>query len=213
MRKRENALHTHDELIVITISSKLSGTYASACRAAEKFGGKVHVVDSLSAAIGERLLAQYALRLIEEGKAAQAIAAQLNAVKSRIKIMAMVNTLEYLKKGGRISSAIAFAGELLSIKPVITVTDGEVKMIGKAMGSKKANNLLTKLIAESGGIDFSMPYGTLYSGLTDAVLQKYIADSAHVWQDATDSIPIYLLGGTIGTHVGPGAIGVAFFKK
>ncbi|MBO5362793.1 MAG: DegV family protein, partial [Clostridia bacterium] len=88
-----------------------------------------------------------------------------------------------------------------------------VKLVGKAMGSKKANNLLNKLVQESGGIDFSMPFGAIYSGLNDALLQKYIADSAALWKNHADNVPIYPVGGTIGTHVGPGAIGVAFFKN
>ena len=209
----ERELKSYDELIVISISSKLSGTYASAVRAAEKFNGKVFVVDSLSATVGERLLAQHALHLLKEGKSAKETVDVLNVVKKNLRIMAMVGTLEYLKKGGRISSAVAFAGELLSIKPVIAVVEGEVKLVGKAMGSKKANNLLNKLVQESGGIDFSMPFGAIYSGLNDALLQKYIADSAALWKNHADNVPIYPVGGTIGTHVGPGAIGVAFFKN
>lgn len=202
-----------DEVVVITISSKLSGTYQSALQAATSFEGKVFVVDSLNAAIGERLLCQYALRLIKEGKTAKEIAQALDEKKTKINLMAMLNTLEYLKKGGRISAVAAFAGGLLSLKPVIAVIDGEVKLIGKALGSKKGNNLLTKLVEEKGGIDFSMPFGVIWSGLDDSMLKKYVEDSAHLWKNETDNVPAYILGGTIGTHVGPGAIGVAFFEK
>lgn len=85
--------------------------------------------------------------------------------------------------------------------------------MGKALGSKKGNNLLTKLIADKGGIDFSMPFGVMWSGLENAMLKKYVTDSEHIWKGHTDSLPTYMLGGTIGTHVGPGAIGVAFFCK
>lgn len=202
-----------DEAVVITISSKLSGTHASAVQAAEKFGDKVFVVDSLNACIGERLLCQYALRLVEQGLSAKTIAEKLNEVKSKINVMAMINTLEYLKKGGRISAAAAFAGSMLSLKPVVAIIDGEVKVIGKALGSKKGNNLLNGLVEKKGGIDFSMPYGVIWSGLNDTLLQKYVKDSAHLWESETDSVPAYMLGGTIGTHIGPGAIGVAFFEK
>lgn len=202
-----------DEAVVITISSKLSGTHASAVQAAEKFGDNVFVVDSMNACIGERLLCQYALRLVEQGLSAKTIAEKLDEVKSKINVMAMINTLEYLKKGGRISAAAAFAGSMLSLKPVVAIIDGEVKVIGKALGSKKGNNLLNGLVEKTGGIDFSMPYGVIWSGLNDALLQKYVKDSAHLWESETDSIPAYILGGTIGTHIGPGAIGVAFFEK
>ncbi|MBQ8885955.1 MAG: DegV family protein [Clostridia bacterium] len=202
-----------DELIVITISSKLSGTFEAARSAAEKFAGKVHVIDSLNAAVGERLLGEYALRLIGQGMNAAQIVSELEAKKKKIRLMAVLGTLEYLKKGGRISKAVAFAGEMLSLKPVIAVVDGEVKLVGKALGSKKGNNLLTRLVQEAGGIDFSMPYGTIWSGLDKSMLDKYIADSAPLWANHTSQVPAYMLGGTIGTHVGPGAVGVAFFEK
>ncbi|MBQ7879978.1 MAG: DegV family protein [Clostridia bacterium] len=202
-----------DELVVILLSSKLSGTYDGAKQAAEKFKDKVFVVDSMSAAIGERLLLDHALRLVKDGLSAKAIAEKLDEVKEKIRIMAVIDTLTYLKKGGRISATTAFAGKLLSVKPVIAVVDGKVKMAGKAMGSRNANNLLNKLVAESGGIDFSMPFGTIWSGLDSALHDKYVRDSAHLWQNEVDEVPKYPIGATIGTHVGPGAVGVAFFAK
>lgn len=202
-----------DELLVITISSKLSGTYSSALQAASMFEGKVRVIDSLNAAIGERLLCEYALRLIKDGLTIDELVEKLEIAKTKICLIALVDTLEYLKKGGRISSTVAFAGELISLKPVIGIVNGEVKMIGKAIGSRRGNNLLNRLVENKGGIDFNMPYGTIWSGLDDSILQKYIKDSASLWEEHTDNIPKYILGGTIGTHVGPGAIGVAFFEK
>ena len=202
-----------DECVVITISSKLSGTYASAVQAAQKYPEKVFVVDSLNACVGERLLCQYAQRLLAQGKSAKEIGAELDFVKNKIHVIAMLNTLEYLKKGGRISPAVAFAGKLLSIKPVVALIDGEIKLIGKAIGSKKGNNLLNTYVQENGGIDFTMPYGVFWSGLNDTLLQKYVEDSQSLWKEHTDSLPKYIIGSTIGTHVGPGAIGVAYFEK
>ncbi|MBQ7880985.1 MAG: DegV family protein [Clostridia bacterium] len=209
----EKVINAGDDLIVITISSKLSGTYRSAMEAAKEYKGKVFVIDSLNACIGERLLCQYAMQLIEQGLSAEQIAAKLDEKKSKINVMAMLNTLKYLKKGGRISAVTAFAGEVFSIKPVIGVINGEVKLIGKAMGSKKGNNLLSSLVEKKGGIDFSMPYGVVWSGADDTLLKKYVIDSAHLWEGKTDNVPAYIIGSTIGTHVGPGAIGVAFFEK
>lgn len=209
----EKLTENGDDVIVVTISSKLSNTYNSAVLAASEFEDKVYVVDSLSATAGEKILCLYALRLIKEGLNIKDIVNKLNEVKNKIRILAVVGTLEYLKKGGRISKATAFAGELLNIKPVIAVEDGAVKLVGKARGSKKANNLLNELIDKKGSIDFSMPYTTLYSGLSDLMLKKYIEDEKHLWEDNTDNIPICNVGSTIGTHVGPGAIGVVFFSK
>lgn len=209
----ERVVKAGDEAVVITISSKLSGTYQSAKSAAEKFAGEIFVVDSLNACIGERLLCEYALRLIKEGRTAAQIAAELDEKKHKICLMAMLNTLEYLKKGGRISAAVAFAGGILSIKPVVAVEEGEIKLIGKAMGSKKGNNLLTVLVEKTGGIDFTMPCGVVWSGKDKSVLEKYVTDSARLWTEHTSDVPAYMIGCTIGTHIGPGAIGVAFFRK
>ena len=202
------------EVIAITLSSKLSGTHASAVKAAKKYAGKVIVVDSLNACIGERILLEYAVRLVGEGKLTAAqIAAELDEKKGKIQLLAVLDTLKYLRKGGRISSVTAIAGEMLSIKPVISVVRGEVKLVGKAMGSKKGNNLLTQLVRDCGGIDFTMPYVLGYSGLSDAFLQKYIRDSELLWKGYTDHVPYHMIGSTIGTHVGLGAIAVAFFAK
>lgn len=202
-----------DEVIVITLSSKLSGTYNSAISAAKKFADKVYVVDSLNVCIGERILCKYAMQLVNEGKlSAKQIAAELDEKKTKIELLAVLDTLKYLRKGGRISSVTAFAGEMLSIKPVISVVKGEVKLIGKAIGSKKGNNLLNQLVNRC-GINFSMPYALAYSGLNDEYLKKYLNDSEHLWKGKTENIPSYMIGSTIGTHVGPGAIAVAFFGE
>ena len=202
------------EVIAVTLSSKLSGTHACAVRAAKKFPGKVYVVDSMNACLGERILVDYALRLIREGNlSAPEIAAELDEKKNKIQLLAVLDTLKFLRKGGRISTVTAFAGEMLYIKPVISVVKGEPKLIGKAMGSKKGNNLLNRLVDECGGIDFTMPYVLGYSGLSEDFLMKYLHDSEHLWKDHTDHVPYYLIGSTIGTHVGPNAIAVAFFAK
>lgn len=201
-----------DEAVVIVISSKLSGTYDCAERASRRFGGKIRVVDSLNACIGERILCNHALKLSRENKSVAEIADILDVQKKRIKLLAVLDTLQYLKKGGRISSAAAVAGELLSIKPVVAIDDGEVKMVGKAMGSKRANNLLVQLV-ERYGIDFGMPIMLGYSGLSDVYLKKYVADSERLWKGKADELPANMIGSTIGTHVGPGAIAVAFFAE
>lgn len=200
------------EVVVITISSKLSGTYRSAVQAAKKYEGKVFVVDSLNASIGERLLCQYALKLIEGGETAKAISAKLDKAKGKINFIALLDTLLYLKKGGRISAVTAIAGQMLSIKPVIGIIGGEVKLVGKAIGSKKGNNLLNTLV-EKKAINFDMPYGVIYSGTDDNKLKKYISDSENIWKDKISNIPTYQLGCTIGTHIGPGGVGVAYFEK
>ena len=205
-----------DQVIAITISSKLSGTFACAQKAAKRFAGQVFAVDSLNAAAGERILGEYALRLLQEGRDAEAIIEKLDEKKRKIQVLAVVDTLKYLRKGGRISGVAALAGEMLSVKPVVSVVGGEVKLVGKAIGSKRSNNLLMQLVEKCGGIDFSMPYALMYSGLSDEYLKKYLHDSARLWENHVDDpskIPTHLIGSTIGTHIGPNAVGVAFFAK
>ena len=201
----------HD-VVVITVSSKLSGTYQSAVIAAADYPGRVFVVDSLSAAIGQRVLLLRGLALAEAGLPASRIAAQLDEEKKRLRVMAIIDTLEYLKKGGRISAATALAGTVLSIKPAIEIRDGLVAMAGKARGTRQGNVLLRQLMDQYGGADPEAPYALVYSGLSDELLLKFIEDQPDLWPDAT-ALPIHSLGCVIGTHVGPGAYGIAFFEK
>lgn len=209
----ERVVENGDELIVITISSKLSGTFNQALMASEKFGGKVQVVDSLNACVGERLLGLYALDLINQGKSLLEIKEELDSAKRKINVMAVIDTLEYLKKGGRISATTAIAGALLSIKPVIAVIDGEVKVIGKAMGMRRGIGLLTQLVQNKSGIDFSKPYGLVSSGEGTTVLDRFKTEGKNLWVENKEDISDYPIGSTIGTHVGPGAVGISFFEK
>ena len=201
-----------DEAVVITISSKLSGTCQSANIAAKDYEN-IYIVDSGTGAVGGGILAEYALRLADEGFGAKEIAEKLNEAKERIVIVALVDTLEYLKRGGRVSKSVAFAGTVLNIKPVLSVIDGEVSILGKARGSKQGNNLLVQQIAKVGGVDFAMPVLLGYTGISDALLLKYIEDSKYIWENGTDKVNYTVIGSAIGTHAGPGAIAVAFFKK
>ena len=197
-----------DQVIAITLSSKISGTYRNALVASEKFKGKVFVVDSLNACIGQRLLTQYALNLSSQNLSAQEIVDKLENAKTRIRLFAMIGTLEYLKKGGRISSAVAVIGGMLSIKPIIEVTGGEVKVISKAIGFKKGLDTLSKLSVYE--VDKTKPYGMLYSGTDESLVDKYVSSQNAVMEKPVDS---YALGSTIGTHIGPGAVGFAYFSK
>ncbi|MDE7297944.1 MAG: DegV family protein [Lachnospiraceae bacterium] len=205
------AVEAGEQVVAVTMSSKLSGTWQSAVAAAQEFEGSVFVVDSENVTVGERALVEYALRLREQGTKAENIAEKLEHAKKRIRLVALLNTLEYLKKGGRVSKLAAFAGGLLSIKPVVAVEDGEVVILGKARGSRQGNNLLVERIQQAGGIDFSMPYFLGYTGLSDELLRKYIHDSEALWKENVERLDITTVGGTIGTHAGPGAIAVAFF--
>ena len=208
----EEAKRAGEAAVVITVASKLSGTYQSAVIAAEDYEN-IYVVDSGSVAIGGSILTELALEYLDAGMSAQQIAVKLEEEKEKIVVVALVDTLDYLKMGGRISKTVAFAGAVLNIKPVLSVENGEIKMLGKARGSKQGNNLLVQEIEKAGGVDFSKPVLLGYTGLSDALLLKYMEDSKHIWQSGVESVRYTTIGSVIGTHAGPGAVAVAFFKK
>lgn len=212
MRVFDEVLSPGDHAIVITLSSKLSGTCQSALIAASDYPD-LYVVDSTSVAIGTGILAEYALQCVDQGMSAAEIAAALEEKKKSICVIAMLDTLEYLKKGGRISSATAFAGGLLNIKPVVNIEDGVINILGKARGSRQGNNLLVQEIQKAGGIDFDLPILLGYTGISDALLKKYIEDSSSIWINGTEQLPYTTIGSVVGTHAGPGAIAAAFFRK
>lgn len=200
-----------ETVIAIILSSKLSGTYQSASMAAEDYEN-VYVIDSLNATVGEQILVRYALQMVEQGMSAAEIVAELERAKFTITTMGLPDTLEYLHRGGRISKTVAVLGGALSIKPVLKVVDGAVAMIGKARGSKNGNNYLIQEVQKT-GVDFTKPFSLGYTGLSDALLQRYIVDSKALWEGYTEELPITTVGATIGTHVGPGAIVLAYFAE
>ena len=207
------AQEAEEQVVALTVASKLSGTCQSAMIAAADYPGTVWVVDTKTVAIGCGILAELAVRLKEEGLSAPEIVARLEEERENIRVIALLDTLEYLKKGGRISKTVAFAGGLLSIKPVVTIQDGEIHILGKARGSKQGNNLLVTEIQKAGGVDFTKPLMLGYTGLSDALLEKYVLDSGALWDGHGDCIRSTPISSVIGTHAGPGAIAVAFFKQ
>ena len=198
------------EAVVITISSGLSGTFQGASIAAGDFDGKVLVCDSRSAAVGAGVLAEYALELADKGLSAQEILEELNEAKKQVRIFFMVDTLEYLKKGGRLPAAVAVVGGLLNIKPILYIDEsGVIKLLSSARGLKKAFAALTENAAKEGP-DLTKPSLFGYTGTNDENLVKYKAEYSGFWSaDTRESI----VGAAIGVHVGPGAIAVTFFKK
>lgn len=202
-----------EEVVVITLSSRLSGTYQSAVMAAGRYADRVFVVDSMNATIGEQILVRLAIGMMDDGIGAEQIARELEKAKLSVHTVGLLDTLEYLKKGGRISKTVAFVGGALNIKPVVAVRDGEVVLLGKARGSHNGCNYLVKEIEKANGVDFSKPFCLGYTGLDDTMLKKYVDDSRAMWAEHTENLPVCTIGATIGTHVGPNAIAVAFFAQ
>ena len=209
----EAAKQAGETLVVLTVSSGISGTYQSAMIAAQGYPDNVYVVDTLHVANAFGILAEYALELVEKGFGAQEIVDEITRVRDDVELFALVDTLEYLQKGGRISKTVAFAGSLLSLKPLVSMKDGVLGMKGKARGAKQGSSLMMKEILEAGGVDFDKPYLLGYTGLSDELLQRFIADSASIWEQGSKPVRYVPLCSVVGTHAGPGAVVAAFFRK
>ncbi len=200
-----------DDAVVITLSSKLSGTYHSACVAADEYKNRIFVVDSRNVSLGAGVLAELALKMANDGLNAWDIARRLTVERDNIKVVAVFDTLEYLKRGGRLSSATAFAGTVLALKPIITVKNGEIAVIGKARGAHRMHSSLFKEIEECGGINHLKPCLFGYTGLDGAYLYDFIKEGESLWEGVAKPLDITVVGSSVGAHAGPGAIAVAFF--
>ena len=212
-----------EEVVCLTVSSGLSGTCASALMARGELPlherGRVHIVDSENVSIGEQVLFRYAMRCLGQGMGASELVEELNMRKQDIRVFALLDTLEYLRRGGRISAVSAAAGTLLNVKPIVAVQAGAIVAVGKARGAKAGRAQLAHLVEGEGGIDLAMPHVAAYSGIDDSAMRDFLRGSAGLFGvDSADeaglaSIPTSGIGATIGTHVGPGAIALAFFRK
>ena len=212
----EKAVEAGEQVICFCLSSGVSGSFQSAQVAAQEFEGDVFVVDTQQFCISEAIIVERAVQMRDQGMSAAEIYTAIEEEKKDAHVLAIFNTLEYLKLGGRISAAAAFAGGLLSLKPVLTIEDGVVKILGKARGSRNGNNMLTEFAEKLGGIDFERPFCFGYTGFSDETLKKYIHDSARLYADKIDvndpgNFRIAKVGATIGTYAGPGEIAVDFF--
>lgn len=199
------------DAIVITVASELSGTYQSACIAAEDYP-EVTVIDSRSVAIGTGILVEYAVQCLENGMEKDELVDTIIKKREDICLIALLDTVKYLVKGGRLSKTSAIAVNMLNIKPVIAIKDGEIVGLGKARGSRRANNLLAEHIKEK-GINYELPILLAYSGRSKEALDNYINDNRDLWSEHLKSLHTSQLCSVIGTHAGPGAIAAAFFAK
>ena len=207
------AVENGEDVLCMTLSGKLSGTWQNAVTAAEEFPGRVYVVDGRNVAIASAVLAQYGLQLLDAGKSAAEAAEILTRERDNIHLVAIVNTMEYLCRGGRVSRTAAVAGELLSIKPLIGMMGGEPVVLGKARGAKNAVKMFIKEIEKAGGIDYDKPVLLGFTGEDDSVLNKLVQDCGDLWEGRENTLDRTIVGSTIGTHAGPGAVAIAFFNK
>lgn len=201
-----------DEVVGIFISSELSGTYQGANLAKQMAEyDNCYIIDSRSATVGERILVDYAVKLRDEGLTAKEIYEKIEFVKEKMHIYASLETLEYLKKGGRISATSAAIGTLANLKPIIHVGKaGVVETAAKAIGMKKATSTVIKFL-EDADVDTSFPIHLVYSHTKDNALNLKEALDKKGYNVSEERL--HNIGAAIGTHVGPGAFGIAFVTK
>ena len=198
-----------DEVVGIFLSSLLSGTFQSASIARDIVDEThIFVVDSGAVTFGLGLLVEYAVMLRDQGRSAARIAAEVQAISGRVRLLAVVDTLKYLKMGGRISGATAVVGGLLGICPIITIENGLVEGIGKARGRKAAFQWIAKRM-EKEAPDLSLPVSFGHTNAPEAMAecQAFFADTIGGATVHTSNI-----GSVVGTHVGPGATGIVYFR-
>lgn len=205
-----DAKENGDEIVCILLSSALSGTYQSAVLAKDMVDyDKIYIVDSLSATICIKVMADYACQLIDQNKTAKEIANEIEQLKSHVKCIATMDTLEYLYKGGRLNKTAAAVGEAVNIKPIITLTqEGEVGIVKKCIGKKQAVMQTKKLIQDM-NVDTNFPIYSIYSYGTENCekLEQRLEKDGYKFSDRLQ------IGPTIGTHIGSEAFGVIFVTK
>lgn len=207
------AKESGDEVLAILLSGGLSGTVQSAEIAREMADyAKIEIVDSLSAVTGQRMLVDTAIAMRDEGKGASEIAQALNQLKSRVKIVAAVDTLEYLYRGGRLSRAQTIIGNLVNLKPIIGLNEeGKVFVRDKCMGRAKAMNRILETLSAMPP-DPEYPIYMVYSCVSANALElKKLLQPAY--PEAVSDRHFYNVGPTIGTHAGDGAFGITYIAE
>lgn len=198
-----------DEVLILTISSKLSGTYSSAVIAAEAYPGAVSVVDSKSTSVGQGLLLLEALAMLAAGATRGQIAARLEEMREQIRIVFVLETLEYLQKGGRIGKAQAFVGTLLKFKPLLGIVDGEVVPLTRVRSRAKALEAVQELLLAQ----VSARGSQVRMAVTQALAEeeaRAVGQKLAVHLGARDFF-VSELGPVLGVHVGPGTIGIGVY--
>ncbi|HHT98302.1 MAG TPA: DegV family protein [Clostridiales bacterium] len=207
----EEAKDANESIIVITISEKLSGTYQSAVIAKDLAEyDSIYVVDSMNTVTGLRILVDHAIKMRDEGKEIAEIVNKLEEIKHKIVLFGIVDTLEYLHKGGRLSRSSSIIGSFLNFKPIINLKDGLINAVGKTRGFNKAVFKVYDLIEELGGIDDNYPvvFGYTAESSKAIILKEKIQEKYNL-----KNTSIFPVGAVVGTHAGPGASVITYVKK
>jgi len=199
-----------ERVFVLTVSAKLSGTYASAQQAAEETGGRVRVIDTATASAAIAILGMAIQRRLGQGTTDEDVDELVARFKRETGLVFTLDTLEYLAKGGRIGRAAGWAGQLLNIKPILTLADGEVLPLKRVRGNRKAIQEFTEAFRDGTVDGPGLRVGIAHADAAErmAALEKLVRDvrpQAEV-EVATN------LGPVVGTHAGPGTVGLFWFQ-
>ena len=214
VQKFEAAKEAGDEVVCILIASKLSGTYQGAMLAKQivDYDG-IHVIDGSHAAasVAEKMLVIAACRMRDQGCTAGEIVQELEELRGRVRLIACLDTLEYLARGGRLPAAVANIGTKLQLKPIIVFgEDGEIQVAKKCMGGKRAMRDMTTMVTER-GIDPDYPVIPIFAQ-NDRNCQAYVTSLEKAGCEGAMQTP-QGIGATIGSYIGPGAYGIVFVEK
>lgn len=200
-----------DKVLGLFVASEFSGTYDSARMARNMIGSNdIHIIDTRSVCLGSFALILEAIELVQQNKTIEEIVEILNRLKEKIVVVAALDTLKYLEKGGRLSKGQAVVGSLLNIKPIVAIKDGEIKVIEKLRGKNKTVKWFDEWI-EKNNYDLSdktvlLFHGNAYDQLK--LLRETIEDKYKIKNIIENEI-----GPVIGTHSGPGVLGMGFLNK
>ena len=207
----EEARRDGDQVVVILLSGVLSGTMQSAMIAKGMCGYEpIYIIDSLTVSAGIQILVNYACKLRDSGLPAAGIAEEVERLKDKVRVFAVVDTLEYLRRGGRLSGFQAGLGTVTKLKPVIAVRDGRLSIAGKSFGMAAAVKQLLKIL-EDHPVDDDYPSYFLYTG--DKSREELLLPKLRERSALPRRLHYCSVGPTIGAHAGPGALGMAYIER
>lgn len=205
-------LEAGDDVVAIFISSRMSGTYASASLIKQELGAEnLYIVDSQTVTFALGILVMEAVRLVNLGRSAAEVYEEIERVKSRVVLYASIGNLKYLQMGGRMSSTTAFLGTMLNFKPIITIKDGLVESIDKQRGQKRAFDAVMALV-EADAMDRVRPRIFAHTDAPELMEELMEHYALAFPKDDLSAFARCDIGPTVGVHAGPGAAGLAYFK-
>lgn len=197
-------------VLYIAGSSKSSGTYQSAVLASKDVEGEIHIFDSMSISFGCGMLVLHAARMLQDGMSLEDVLKELEKLRDKVFVSMSMNSLEYLKKGGRISNGKALVGNMLSLRPMLTVKDGLIFQEGQVRGNKKIIPTIIKRTKEVCGEDFSDKLIAI--GCGDNLEERAQLKEAVLRELKPKELIEITINPPMCSHSGPGFIGLTCFK-